>query len=215
MVHHVQFVPAMKSTLPFETITPLEHLPSIEYYLEQLKSTNQIALFPYDPSFQLPKDKIHSRIRSNNERRLSKDKKSIQKVDYRNNVVKILPKSKSAIWENRESTSEIFKPWKRRWSQQEDAYLKKIVNRYNGKDWQSISNHLYDRSRKQCRDRYHTQLKDNINKSEWTLVEDALLLKTRSEIGNKWAILSTLLPGRTPTFIKNRYRSLRREMNNL
>ena len=52
----------------------------------------------------------------------------------------------------------------------------------------------------------------DINKSPWTAAEENLLIQAHLRIGNKWAEISKLFPGRTDNYLKNQYySSMRRE----
>ncbi len=44
--------------------------------------------------------------------------------------------------------------------------------------------------------RYHNHLDRNIKNDEWTLEEENLLFDMQDEMGNKWALISSKLPGR-------------------
>jgi hypothetical protein len=44
--------------------------------------------------------------------------------------------------------------------------------------------------------RYHNNLDRNITTSEWSPEEDELLFVLHDEVGNKWTLISSRLPGR-------------------
>ena len=52
------------------------------------------------------------------------------------------------------------------------------------------------RNGKQCRERYQNHLKQGITKEKWTEAEEEKLLQLHEQHGNRWALISRLLPGR-------------------
>ena len=45
-------------------------------------------------------------------------------------------------------------------------------------------------------------------KENWTHQEDLILIQKQSELGNKWTLIHSFLPGRSNTAIKNRWKCL-------
>ena len=89
------------------------------------------------------------------------------------------------------------------WSQQEDRYLIELVNRNGPHNWVRISQDISTRSPKQCRERYHQNLKPSLNHEPISPEEGEAIEKLVAEMGKRWAEIARRLKGRSDNAVKN------------
>lgn len=105
-----------------------------------------------------------------------------------------------------------------RFSPEEDKLLIETVYKIGTNDWNKVSKELYrmsqnsyQRSPKQCKDRYVNYLSPDIKNKEWTLEEDQCLIYYFMLNAYHWSSIKKFLPGRSEISIKNRFNKLKKE----
>ncbi|KAM3555997.1 hypothetical protein MY1884_005296 [Beauveria asiatica] len=89
------------------------------------------------------------------------------------------------------------------WSGHEDEYLMQLVNQHGPLNWVRISTTLGTRTPKQCRERYHQNLKPSLNHEPITAEEGILIERLVGELGKRWAEIARRLHGRSDNAVKN------------
>ncbi|KAI5919090.1 Homeodomain-like protein [Camillea tinctor] len=89
------------------------------------------------------------------------------------------------------------------WSQREDDHLMHLVRSQGPISWVRISQQLHSRSPKQCRERYHQNLKPSLNHEPITAEEGAMIEKLVGQLGKRWAEIARRLNNRSDNAVKN------------
>lgn len=100
---------------------------------------------------------------------------------------------------------------KKKFSQEEDDKIRRMVELHGPHNWRLISELIGTRSPRQCRERWKHYLLPYIEKNPWTEQEDLVLRRLHDIFGHKWAKIALGLPGRTDVNVKNRWALLTRK----
>ncbi|GLD95927.1 hypothetical protein PINS_up004605 [Pythium insidiosum] len=93
-----------------------------------------------------------------------------------------------------------------RWTADESAKLRQLVDTHGAKDWLFIASHLPPRTDLQCRQHWYRVLAaEKKGRRSWTPAEDLVLLEKVQQLGHKWTEIARFLPGRLDKQCRERY----------
>ncbi|KAL2863913.1 putative MYB family conidiophore development protein FlbD [Aspergillus lucknowensis] len=89
------------------------------------------------------------------------------------------------------------------WVPEEDQLLLQLVREQGPNNWVRISQHMHYRSPKQCRERFHQNLKPSLNREPISAEEGLMIERMVTEMGKCWAEIARRLGNRSDNAVKN------------
>ena len=102
---------------------------------------------------------------------------------------------------------------RKKFTPEEDQRLLLIVEQCGPFNWEQISTFLGTRNARQCHDRWKFYINPKLNKTPFTHEEDFLLIHLVMKYGGMWVQISKHFHNRSDVQIKNRWKSLQKQMN--
>ena len=87
----------------------------------------------------------------------------------------------------------------RSWLPAEDELVRSLVAQHGPRKWTLIATRLKTKTQKQVYARWRDYLQPGLTTKPWSAEEQARLVELQAHVGNQWAVLARLMPGRRPT----------------
>lgn len=100
----------------------------------------------------------------------------------------------------------------RSWLPSEDDLVRTLVAQHGPRKWTMIATRLKTKTQKQVYARWRDYLQPGLTTKPWSKQEQNKLVELQAHVGNQWAVLARLMPGRSPNAIKNRFHATKRKM---
>ncbi|KAK4368506.1 hypothetical protein RND71_012298 [Anisodus tanguticus] len=92
------------------------------------------------------------------------------------------------------------------WSEDEDNKLRAYVENFGHPNWRQLPKYAgLMRCGKSCRLRWMNYLRPGLQKGNYSLEEEELIIKLHKELGNRWSTIAANLTGRSDNDVKNHW----------